>query len=88
MKRNKEKIMKQKNSLLWNQHKIFIGLLVLGAVVGLIGACGASIWTVVEIYLGYKALRLVLRLFGLLLSVLFTIIFILILFFIISLIMF
>ena len=88
MERNEEKIVKQKNSLLWNQHRNFWGLVALGLVMWLIWACGASIWTIVGIYLGYKVLRLVLRLFGLLLSVLFTVISILILILIISLIIF
>jgi len=85
MERNEEKIRKQKNSLLWNQHKIFWRLLSFGVIAGLFWACGASIWTIVAFFLGYKVLRLVMRLFGLLLSVLFTVISILILIALISL---
>jgi hypothetical protein len=40
--RNEEKIRKQKNSLLWNHHKIWLGLLGLMAVVWLIHLFGAS----------------------------------------------
>jgi len=79
MERKEEKITKQKNSLLGNPHKICFFLLGLGTVVRLLGAFGANTWTIVEIYLSYKVLTLVMRLFRLLSSVLFTVILILIL---------
>ncbi|MDR2056995.1 MAG: hypothetical protein LBP83_01700 [Dysgonamonadaceae bacterium] len=85
--RNEEKIKKQ-NSLLWNQHKIWMGLLGLVAVVVLMHAFGASFSVVVGVYLGYRVLRLVLRLWGLLASVVFTVVSIIILISIISLLIF
>ena len=69
MERNEEKIMKQRNSLLWNPHKIFLGLLAFAAFAGLFWACGATVWTAVAIYLGYQVLKLALRLIGLLFPV-------------------
>jgi hypothetical protein len=87
MERNEEKIKKQRNSLLWNPHKIG-KLLAFAAVIWLVWACGGSILTAVAIYLGYKVLRLVLRLIGQLLSVLFTVVSIVVLIIIISLIIF
>jgi hypothetical protein len=86
--RNEEKIRKQKNSLLWNHHKIWLGLLGLGVVIVLIHAFGASFSTMMGVYLGYRVLRLVLRLFGLLVSVIFTAVSIVILITIISLLIF
>jgi succinate dehydrogenase hydrophobic anchor subunit len=86
--RNEEKIRKQKNSLLWNHHKIWLGLLYLTAVIVLIHAFGASFSAVVGVYLGYRALRLVLRLLSLLASVVFTVVFIIVLISIISLLIF
>jgi len=44
----------------------------LAVVIGLLYACGATFSTVLGVYLGYRILRLVMRLFGLLLSVVFT----------------
>ena len=85
--RNEEKIRKQ-NSLLWNQHKIWLGLLGLTAIVVLIHAFGASFSIVIGMYLGYRVLRLVLRLFGLLASAVFTVVSIIILISIISLLIF
>jgi hypothetical protein len=82
--RNEEKIRKQ-NSLLWNQHKIWLGLLGLVAVIGLIRFFGASFSAVVGIYLGYRVLRLVLRLFSLVMASVFTVVSIVILILIISL---
>ncbi|MDR3265959.1 MAG: hypothetical protein LBT24_00100, partial [Tannerella sp.] len=79
---------KQKNSLLWNHHKIGLGLLGLVAVVGLIYTFGTSFSAVIGGYLGYKVLRLVMRLFGLVLSLVFTLISIIILITIISLLIF
>jgi hypothetical protein len=86
--RNEEKIRKQKNSLLWNQHKIGLGLLGLGAVAGLIYAFGTSFSAVAGVYLGYKVLRLALRLFHLILASVFTVVSIIILIIIISLLIF
>jgi hypothetical protein len=45
--RNEEKIRKQKNSLLWNHHKIWLGLPGLVAAIGLIHLFGASFSAVV-----------------------------------------
>ena len=86
--RNEEKIRKQKNSLLWNHHKIWLGLLGLTAVIVLIHAFGASFSAVVGVYLGYKVLRLALRLFSLAMASVFTVISIIILISIISLLIF
>jgi hypothetical protein len=86
--RNEEKIRKQKNSLLWNHHKIWLGLLGLMAVVGLIHLFGASFSAVVGVYLGYRVLRLVMRLFYLVMAVIFTVVSIIILISIISLLIF
>jgi len=58
----------------------------LAVVAGLIWADGATISAVVGIYLGYKALRLVMRLFGQIISIVFTAVTIIILITIISLI--
>jgi len=88
MERNEEKIKNKKTSLLWNQHKIWGELLALGVIAWLIGACGASISTVVGIYLGYRVLRLVLKLIRQIFSVLFTVVSILIMIIIISLLIF
>jgi hypothetical protein len=86
--RNEEKIRKQKNSLLWNPHKLWLGLPGLAAIIVLIHVFGASVSAVVGVYLGYRVLKLVWRLFGLLVSVVFTVIFIVILISIISLLIF
>ena len=40
----------------------------LAVVIGLLYACGATFSTVLGVYLGYRILRLVMRLFGLFLS--------------------
>lgn len=60
----------------------------LAVVAGLIHAFGASISTVVGMYLGYRVIRLVMRLFGQVLSIVFTVVIILILLTAISLITF
>ena len=52
--RNEEKIRKQKNSLLWNHHKIGLGLLGVAAIVVPIHAFGASFSAVAGVYLGYR----------------------------------
>jgi len=85
---HEEKNKETKLPLLGINIKFGLYLAGLAVVVGLIWACGATIWTVVEIYLGYRILKLVMRLFGLLLSVVFTVISILILLLIISLLIF
>jgi hypothetical protein len=85
--RNEEKIRKQ-NSLLWNLHKIWLGLLGLVAVIVLIHAFGASFSTVVVVYLGYGVLRLALRLFSLAMASVFTVVSTVILVLIISLLIF
>jgi hypothetical protein len=81
--RNEEKIRKQ--NFLRNQHKNWLGLLGLVAVIVLIHAFGASFSTMVGVYLGYRVLRLALRLFSLAMASVFTIIAIVILISIISL---
>ena len=61
---------------------IKLGLVLWGlaAVTGLIHAFGATFATIVAVYLTYRGLRLILRLFGLLLAAVFTFISIFILF--------
>jgi hypothetical protein len=86
--RNEEKIRKQKNSLLWNHHEIWLGLLGLVAVVVLIHAFGASFSAAVGVYLGYRVLRLVVRLFSLVMASVFTVVSIIILITVISLLIF
>jgi hypothetical protein len=86
--RNEEKIRKQKNSLLWNHHKIGLGLLGLVAVVWLIHLFGASFSAAVGVYLGYRALRLVIRLFSLVMAAVFTVVSIIILITVVSLLTF
>jgi hypothetical protein len=84
---NTKKIRKQFHSLS-SELIIKLGgwLLGLVAVIVLIQAFGASVSTVVGIYLGYRVLRLVMRLFGLLVSLVFTLVSIFVLIVIISLI--
>jgi hypothetical protein len=65
--------------------KFWLLLAGLAVVSGLIHAFGASFSVIVAIYLGYRVLRLVMRLFGLVLSIVFTVISILIFIAIISL---
>jgi hypothetical protein len=60
----------------------------LAGVAGLLYACGATISTILGVYLGYRILRLVIRLFGLLLSFVLTLISIFILILIITLLIF
>ena len=86
---NNEKILKQKNSLRFGIHISFGFLLVgLAVVAGLIYGFGAALSTVIVIYLGYKILRLILRVLGLVLSLFFTVVSIVILIAIISLLIF
>jgi hypothetical protein len=63
---NNEKIMKQKNSLRSGINIRFA--LLLAGLAGLIWACDTSFATVVGIYLSYKLLKLILRIFGLVVS--------------------
>ena len=58
------------------------------AVAGLIWACGATIPTVAGIYLGYKLLKLILRILGLVVSILISVVSATILAIIISLLIF
>jgi hypothetical protein len=83
---NTEKIRKQFHSL-GSELLIKSGGWLLGliAVIVLIQAFGASFSTVAGIYLGYRVLRLVMRLFGLLISLVLTLVSIFILIGIISL---
>lgn len=83
---NNKKILKQKSSLLSGILINFVGCLAgLAVFAVLIYFFGASISTIIGVYLGYRILRLVMRLFGLLLSIIFTVVAILILIAIISL---
>jgi hypothetical protein len=70
-----EKIMKQKNSL---SSGIIISfgsvLAVVGVVAGLIFGFGGTFSTVAEIYLGYKLLKLILRVMGLFVALLLTLV--------------
>jgi len=68
------------------QLKINIGLALQLAVFGVLYLCGVSIPTVIGVFLGYRVLRLILRLFGLIMAAVFTIISILFMLIIISLI--
>jgi hypothetical protein len=58
----------------------------LAVVAGLIYAFGTSVSTIIGVYLGYRVLRLIMRLFGQMLSLVFTVVSILILVAVISLI--
>jgi hypothetical protein len=68
--------------------RIHIRWAALSAVIGLLYLSGATFSTLLSVYLGYRVLRLVMRLSGLFLSVVFTVISIAILVLIISLIIF
>ena len=70
---NNKKICKQKSSLRSESRISWFCL------AGLIYACGASIPTVVAVYLGYKILRVVMRVFAQVLSVIFSVIAIIVL---------
>jgi hypothetical protein len=85
-KRRKNK--KTKNSLLWLLHIIGLGSLGLAAVIVPIHVFGVSFSAVVGVYLGYKVLRLVMRLFSLVMASVFTFVFIVILITVISLLIF
>jgi hypothetical protein len=86
---NNEKIIKTKKLPPLGINIRFCLLLAgLAAVAGLIWACGTTVPAVIGVYLGYRVLRLVIRLTGLLLSILFTVISIIILMAIISLLIF
>jgi hypothetical protein len=82
--RNIEKI--RKHYSLSSKLIIKTGLLV--AVAGLLYAAGSSFSVVAGVYLGYRVLRLVLRLFGLVMALVFTVISIGILITVISLLIF
>jgi len=86
--RNNEKNIETKLPLLGINIRFWVYLAGLAAIVGLIWACSATVWTVVGIYLGYKVLRLIFRIFGLLLSLFISIISVVILITIISLLIF
>jgi hypothetical protein len=60
----------------------------LATVIGLFNVCGSTFSALLGVYLGYKVLRLVMRLFGLLLSIVFTLFSIFILILIITLLIF
>ena len=62
---NNEKILKQRNSLRSEINiRFWVVLADFAGFVCLVLACGLTFRTVVMIYLGYRILRLVLRLFG------------------------
>jgi hypothetical protein len=86
---NSEKILKQKNSLS-SGINISIGLVLAGLTVatGLICGFGGTFSTVAGVYLGYKFLRLILRVLSLVFSLLITLVSIAILILIISLLIF
>ena len=86
--RNNVKNIETKLSPLGININIWLRLVGLAVVAGLIYGFGTTISTVVGIYLGYKLLRLILRVFGLIISLLFTIVSIMILIAIISLLIF
>ena len=86
--RNSVKNIETKLPLLGINIKFWGWLTGLAVVVGLIYVCGTTISTVVGIYLGYKVLRLVMRLIGLAMLCVFTLISIIILIAIISLVIF
>lgn len=83
--RNNEKNIETKLSPLGININSWLKLAGLAAVVGLICAFGATFSTVIGIYLGYKLLRLILRVFGLVVSLFFSLVSIVILIAIISL---
>ena len=94
---NKKNVMIMRNNGKNNETKLpllginikFWGCLAgLAVVAGLIYICGATFSTIVGIYLVYKLLRLILRVFGLVLSLFFTLVSIVILIIIISLLIF
>ena len=86
--RNNEKNIETKLPLLGINIKFWGWLAGLAVVAGLIYAFGATFTTVVGIYLGYKLLRLILRVFGLVISLFYTAVSIVILIIIISLLIF
>ncbi|MDR0873140.1 MAG: hypothetical protein LBN27_06680 [Prevotellaceae bacterium] len=86
---NEIKILKQLNSLQTGYRiKVWFLLVVLAVVAGLIWACGVTFSAVVGIWLGYKLLRLVLRVLGLVISLFVSLVSIIILIAIISLLIF
>jgi hypothetical protein len=86
---NNEKILKQKNSLRSGINiSIRLILAVLAAVAGLMLGFGSVILAAVGIWLGYRVLRLVFRLAGLLLRLVFVLVSIVVLSIIISLLIF
>jgi len=86
--RNNEKKIETKLPLLGINIRFWVYLAGLVAVVGLLWACGATFWTVVAVFLGYKVLRLILRIFGLLISLFISVISVVILIAIILLLIF
>jgi hypothetical protein len=86
--RNNEKNIETKLPPLGINIKFWGWLVGLAVVAGLIYAFGATFTTVVGIYLGYKLLRLILRVFGLVISLFYTVVSIVILIAIISLLIF
>jgi hypothetical protein len=86
--RNKVKNIETKLPPLGINIKFWLHLAGLMMVAGLIYGFGATFSTVVGIYLGYRLLRLILRVCGLVISLFFTVILIVILIAIISLLIF
>ena len=68
--RNNGKNIETKLPLLGININFWRGLAGLMLIIGLLYACGATFPIVIGIYLGYKVLRLILRVFGLILSLL------------------
>jgi hypothetical protein len=86
--RNNGKNIETKLPLLGINIRFWLRLVGLAVVAGLVWTCGATISTVAGIYLGYKLLRLILRIFGLLVSLFVSAVFAVILIIIISLLIF
>jgi hypothetical protein len=86
--RNNEKNIETKLPPLGINIKFWLRLAGLTGLAGLLYACGATFTTVVGIYLGYKLLRLIFRVFGLIISLVFSIVSIVVLIAIISLLIF
>ena len=85
---HEEKNIETKLSQLGINIKFLVRLICLTGLFGLLWTCGASFSVMLEVYLGYKVLRLVLRLFGLIAALIFTTASIIILIVIISLLIF
>ena len=86
--RNNEKNIERKLPQLGINIKYGLYLAAFLGILGAIYACGATVSTVVGIYLGYRVLKLLWRIFGLLLSLFISVVSVVILTAIISLLIF